>query len=793
MIRPVLLSLLFAITLAFDLHAQVNSLPYSQGFSGNFTVGNDIEFIPNWYGNEVETERRIFQAERAGNPLLGIIPTSAFDADVQLRLDLSAFQLVSVSFKATAAKNGDGTRSAVLLMETSIDGGTTWISRREVLRFANEDRAGFSNFKYDLPGAANNRNSVLVRFFVTRSEAGTSTAPLLLIDDVLVEENDQDLTAPEVVSVNILDAQRIRIQFSEALNATAENIANYTGVANLTSAIRSGNNQQVTLNFNPDLGIGIFQTLRIAGVQDLAGNSLEQPFFYDFVYNPTTPNLVFTEIMYNPPEAGTDSLEFLEIYNRGTTPAQLGGLYFADGINFSFPTATLAPGAFYLIAVNARAARNQYGVEFVQWESGALNNAGETIMIKNSTGVTIDSVTYSPSWGSNGDGTSLVLCDVNSDNTLGQNWSQANTPVGPRINNTQVFAHPGELCPTNASPTIRFTETELTVLENVGSVSIEVAIINSNSTASSVRIAIDPSSTVLAGTDFNSSVSFPFTMNFEPNFSGTKSITLNIIDDAVAEPLKKLILRLDNAVNAVIGSNNTYELTLIDNDQAVPGICINELMASNATYQTDEFGEYDDWIEIYNPTAQPVDLALYHITDNPNNLTKYQFPTGQPEKTTIPANGFLIVWADNQSTQGALHTNFALSASGEYVGLVMPNGTTIIDSVTFPGIASDVSYGRSNDCGSGWIVFGKPTLGASNLTSSVAELSNGRKLIAYPNPVRSDLLYLSEPVNYELYDMMGRFLDAQINSNRVDVSTLSNGMYIIRTSEGALLRFVVGK
>jgi hypothetical protein len=793
MLRPFFLFLFIALTILFDSYAQVSSLPYAQGFSGNFNTGNDIEFIPNWYGNEVETDRRIFQATLAGNPLLGIIPTSAFNADVQLRLNLVGYELVSVSFKATAAKNGDGTRSAVLFMETSVDGGTTWISRREVLRFANDNQAGFSNFRYDLPGAANNRNSVLVRFFVTRSESGNGTAPLVLIDDVVVKEEEEDLAAPEVVSINILDAQRIRIQFSEAMNATAENIANYSGVVNLTSANRSANNQQVTLNFSPDLGIGIFQTLRIAGVQDLAGNSLAQPFFFDFVYNPTTPDLIFTEIMYNPPETNTDSLEFLEIYNRGNAPAQLGGLYFADGINFTFPTATLAPGAFYLLAVNARAARNQYGVDFVQWESGALNNAGETILIKNSTGVTIDSVNYSPNWGSNGDGSSLVLCDINSDNNVGLNWSQATTPVGPRINNIQVFAHPGALCPSDASPSIRFTETALSVLENVGSVSIEVAIINSNDEPSSVRIAIDPNSTATPGTDFNTTTSFPVTLNFEPGYIGTKSITLNIINDAVAEPIKKLILRMDNPVNAVIGSSSTYELTLIDNDQSAPAICINELMASNSSYQTDEFGEYDDWIEIYNPSGQPVNLALYYITDDPNNLTKYRFPVDEPEKTTIPANGFLVVWADNQSNQGALHTNFALSAAGEYVGLVMPNGTTIVDSVSFPGIASDVSYGRSNDCGSGWIVFGRPTLGASNLTSSVAELSSGRKLIAYPNPVRTDLLYLSEPVNYELYDIMGRFLDAQVNSNRVDVSTLGNGMYIIRTSEGALLRFVVGR
>jgi hypothetical protein len=568
MMRPFLLAIASIFATLLSLHGQVSNLPYAQNFSGNFNTGSDIEFLPNWFGNEVETERRIFQASEASNQLLGIIPTSAFDADVQLRLDLSLYRFISVSFKAKSAKNGSGNRDAVLFMETSVDGGTSWISRREVLRLANEDQAGFSNFRYDLPGAANNRNSVLVRFFVTRSETGDGTAPLVLIDDVSVEEEEEDLSAPEVVSVNILDAQRIRIQFSEAMNATAENIANYSGVANLISANRSANNQQVTLNFSPDLGIGIFQTLGIAGVQDLAGNSLAQPFFFDFVYNPTTPDLIFTEIMYNPPETNTDSLEFLEIYNRGSAPAQLGGLYFADGINFTFPTATLAPGAFYLIAVNSRAARNQYGVEFVQWESGALNNAGESIVIKNSQGFTIDSVNYSPAWGSNGDGSSLVLCDINSDNNNGLNWSQATTPVGPRINNIQVFAHPAALCPADASPSIRFTETALSVLENVGSVSIEVAIVNSNDEPGSVRIAIDPVSTATPGTDFNTSFSFPFTMNFEAGFTGTKSITLNIINDAVAEPIKKLILRLDNPVNAVIGSNSTYELTLIDNDQS---------------------------------------------------------------------------------------------------------------------------------------------------------------------------------------------------------------------------------
>jgi hypothetical protein len=792
--KQLVLATIFLTFSFFNTLAQVSTLPYLEDFSRPFNTGNDAEFLPHWYGNEVEAERRIFRAiEGIDNPVMGMIPTSAFDADVQLRLDLTTYKYVSVSFKAKARKNGTGNRETILYMESSVDGGVSWLNRKEILRFANEDRSSFSNYEYILPGSTDNRNAVIVRFIATRSISGDGTAALLLVDDVQVKANENDISMPEVLGVSILDAQRLRIQFSEAMNATAGNIANYTGVPNLVSATRSGNNQQVTLTFAPDFGIGTYNTLRIAHVQDLAGNSLSQPFFFDFVYNPTTPDILISEIMYNPPETGTDSLEFLEIYNRGNSPAQLGGLYFADGIQFSFPTATLAPGAYYLIAVNARAARNQYGIEFNQWTSGALNNAGETLVIKNSVGITIDSITYSPDWGSNGDGSSLVLCDVDSDNSQGQNWSQATTPVGPRINNTQIFAHPGAACPADLSPSIRFAEGSLEVLENTGSISIAVAAINSNDQPSAIRINIDPSSTALLGTDFSSSVGFPHTLSFEPNFNGTKSIVLNIINDAVAEPLKTLILTLSHPVNAQIGSTSTFVLTLIDEDQPTPPVCINELMASNASYQTDAFGEYDDWIEIYNPGNQPVNLASYYITDNPNNLTKYRFPLNQPEKTTVPANGFLIVWADNQPEQGALHTNFALSANGEFVGLIKPNGTGIVDSVYFPGLATDISYGRSNDCGSGWIVFGRPTLGASNVSTAVTTLSNGQVLKAYPNPVRGDELFLSHPVSFELHDITGRILEAKILSNQLDVSGLNNGMYFLRTSDGISIRFIIAR
>ncbi len=57
--------------------------------------------------------------------------------------------------------------------------------------------------------------------------------------------------------------------------------------------------------------------------------------------------IVITEIMYNPPESGTDSLEFIELYNKGVEVENLGGYYFADGIIYTFPSVMLNPGELF--------------------------------------------------------------------------------------------------------------------------------------------------------------------------------------------------------------------------------------------------------------------------------------------------------------------------------------------------------------------------------------------------------------------------------------------------------------
>jgi hypothetical protein len=147
----------------------------------------------------------------------------------------------------------------------------------------------------------------------------------------------------------------------------------------------------------------------------------------------------------------------------------------------------------------------------------------------------------------------------------------------------------------------------------------------------------------------------------------------------------------------------------------ITGLKINEFMASN-TLKQDEAGEFDDWFEIYNSNNFPVNAGGLFITDNLATPAMYQIPTNDPGKTTIPAKGFLLLWADKQTAQGALHVDVKFAIEGEAIGLVQQNGSEIIfiDSLTFGAQVSNVSTGRFPDGSNVLKTFSSPTPGLSN-------------------------------------------------------------------------------
>ena len=211
---------------------------------------------------------------------------------------------------------------------------------------------------------------------------------------------------------------------------------------------------------------------------------------------------------------------------------------------------------------------------------------------------------------------------------------------------------------------------------------------------------------------------------------------------------------------------------IISND-----IVINEFMADNTTTITDPAGEYDDWIELYNPTSNMIPLTGKYLTDKSTNLTKWKFI--EPNLFLSP-NQYLLIWCDEDSGQVGYHTNFKLSAGGEFVALVENDGITIIDSISFGPQTTDISFGRQTDAGNSWI-FMTPTPGATNNIVSVDEdefIPTKFSLSAYPNPFNPSTAIrytipnatLSEVkgsrVQLIIYDILGNEVEELVNEEK---------------------------
>ncbi|MEQ8525089.1 lamin tail domain-containing protein [Gracilimonas sp.] len=149
-------------------------------------------------------------------------------------------------------------------------------------------------------------------------------------------------------------------------------------------------------------------------------------------------------------------------------------------------------------------------------------------------------------------------------------------------------------------------------------------------------------------------------------------------------------------------------------------IKINEIVASNGSSHADENEENDDWVEIYNAGSVSINFGGMYVSDDPEEIDKWQIPTNQAASTTIAPGEYLILWFDEDTDQGPLHVDTKLSAGGEFVILTDKDGSTRIDSVSFGEQTEDVSWGRTPD-GTGTFKFLNPTPAASNNGSQIEE------------------------------------------------------------------------
>lgn len=160
----------------------------------------------------------------------------------------------------------------------------------------------------------------------------------------------------------------------------------------------------------------------------------------------------------------------------------------------------------------------------------------------------------------------------------------------------------------------------------------------------------------------------------------------------------------------------------IANAQRATQLRINEVMPVNTDNFQDDYGRHGAWIEIFNSSYATVNIGGCYFTDDINNPKKYLIQKGDV-LTRIRPRQHVVFWADNNPSRGTFHLNFELNADKPtFIALFDSNGKTLIDSITVPPCAENVSFGRILDGEGKWGYLAKSTPNTNNqvVTSDAA-------------------------------------------------------------------------
>lgn len=419
------------------------------------------------------------------------------------------------------------------------------------------------------------------------------------------------------------------------------------------------------------------------GIFFIAGCSLEESTGVPSD-NKSDVKLVINEILASNTAANTDENDefddWFEIYNTGAEAVDIGGMYVTDDLQnlklWQIPTTnsaktTIQPNSFLVIWADGQADQGVLHVDF------KLSVSGEDVALVESNGLSIiDSYTFE-----------LQTIDISIGRSPdgSDNWISFGAPT-PGASNSGGS--------TNLPPVIANISISPDTLTAATPVIISAEVTDENDNLSTVKITYGKKDSI------NTEIAMTLSGSVYEAELGSFADGSKIFFFITAADDEEAVKQSDTL---------SFEVGYIP-----PVLYINEFLASNDLCNTDENGEYDDWIEIYNPGPEAVDVGGMYISDDNTNPTVWQIPTTAPDTTTIQPGGFLLLWADKQTGQGVLHVNLKLSSGGEDVVLSAPNGTTVIDSYTYSAQTTDVSMGRNPDGSDNWVTFDTPTPGASN-------------------------------------------------------------------------------
>lgn len=396
-------------------------------------------------------------------------------------------------------------------------------------------------------------------------------------------------------------------------------------------------------------------------------------------------DIVINEIMYAP-SAGEP--EWVELFNRTNKPVNIKRWRFSDAANtVIITTQDIIIGPFsYIVITQDSSILNYYNlpVQIVRFNLPALNNTGDNVVIRDSLGILIDSVTYFPAWGGNTGGRSLERFSVDSSSITQTNWK---TSTGT------LKATPGKInsiTPKDNDLAISKFSSKLPYSVIGGEIEFNVHLINkglNNSTDFTFHLFRDvnidsiPQTNELLATFQQSSIlsgdSVVLTINSE-EFEKGNNYYISIIDVSVDDDSSNNI-----AFTKVIG----VQVNEVRND-----IIINEFMYAPKSPEP-------EWIEIYNRSSKIIDLKNYKIADNRDTLRVVT------ESIMLNPNQYFVIAADSSINNfynipsPIAYRNFpALNNTGDKIILLDSLNRTIDSLEYFPswGGTSGKSLERIN-------------------------------------------------------------------------------------------------
>lgn len=230
-------------------------------------------------------------------------------------------------------------------------------------------------------------------------------------------------------------------------------------------------------------------------------------------------------------------------------------------------------------------------------------------------------------------------------------------------------------------------------------------------------------------------------------------------------------------------NGDTIFTAVFEADDSYQPIRINELMASNTSYLEDNFGDHDDWLELYNPNTSDINLSSTYFEWNGKKWSL-------PNQTIIPASGYLLFWFDAEEYQGNNHTSGKLPNSVNWVYL-MSADSSAIDSIYYPAVSSNYSYGRFPNGSSSNVIFENPTpLMTNDATKLNEETINS--LLVFPNPAQN-VIHLSQKRSFAIYNLNGQKVLEDQHTDNTDISHLPNGVYLLITSQNERIKIVINR